>query len=103
MRLFRLRNIMLVVAIAGLGLWLLRDWPAFSPLILLLPTFWATGLFLERTGPPGRRVTMAERVAAWLLVTSVVIPLQILSILALALFAGLGFLLVGWAAGYGFD
>lgn len=103
MRTFRLRNIMLVIAMAGLGLWLVRDWPAFSPLLLFLPTFWATGLFLERTGPSGRRVPMAERVAAWLLVTSVAIPVQILSLLALSLFAGLAFALVGWAAGYGFD
>jgi hypothetical protein len=101
MRTFRIRTAMMITAVLGTVLWLLRDYPLVLFFVVffamfLSPTFILTQRFLRQRAELGRRVSLAERLSAWLLVSSVVIPLEIMSSIAVMALLGLVAALVGW-------
>jgi hypothetical protein len=97
MRTFRIRTAMMITAVLGTMFWLLRDYPLVVLFALFLsPTFIATQKFLRLRADRGRPVSLAERLSSWLLVTSVVIPFQIMSLFVVMLLLGLIVVLLHW-------
>lgn len=94
---------MLTVAGLGIGFWLLRDHPVLLFIVLFFsPTFILTHQFLDKRADRCRRPSWTGRVKIWLLVTSVVVPLQIMLWIAAICVIELMTVLAGWLTGRSF-
>ena len=104
MKTLHLRDAMLLTAALGVVLWLLRDYPIILVFVLFLsPTFVLTRSFLKHRTDRVGRVSWAERLSAWLLVSSVVIPLELMALLVIGMLLSLIAMLFTWLAGHSLD